>query len=71
ADAGPPLGAGGFARLARLAPDGVPVIGIGGVTAGNAASLMSAGAAGVAVIGAVWTATDPGAAARALRAALA
>jgi len=71
ADAGPPLGAGGFARLARLAPDGVPVIGIGGVTAGNAASLMSAGAAGAAVIGAVWTATDPGAAARALRAALA
>ena len=71
ADAGPPLGAGGFARLARLAPDGVPVIGIGGVTAGNAASLMSAGAAGVAVIGAVWTATDPGAAARAVRAALA
>src|SRR6266566_3026965 len=32
-DAGVPLGAEGFGRLARLAPAGTPVIGIGGVTA--------------------------------------
>src|SRR6266705_1800622 len=67
-DAGVPLGAEGFGRLARLAPAGTPVIGIGGVTAANAPALARAGAAGVAVIGAVWEASDPAAAARALRA---
>jgi len=71
ADAGAPLGAEGFGRLAQLAPVGTPVIGIGGVTPANAASLVRAGAAGVAVIGAVWEASDPTAAARALRAAIA
>jgi len=68
-DAGPPLGPDGFAGVARLAPEGVPVIGIGGIDAGNAASIARAGAAGVAVIGAVWAVSDPAAAARALRAA--
>src|SRR5439155_8280016 len=68
-DAGPPLGAEGFARLARLAPAGTPVIAIGGITAANAAALARVGAAGVAVIGAVWGASEPGDAARALRAA--
>jgi len=71
ADAGAPLGAEGFERLARLAPAGTPVIGIGGVTVANAPALARAGAAGVAVIGAVWEASDPAAAARALRAAIA
>jgi thiamine-phosphate pyrophosphorylase len=70
-DAGTPLGAEGFAALARLAPDGLPVIGIGGVTAANAASIMRAGASGVAVIGAVLSGADPEAAARGLRAAVA
>src|SRR5881296_977442 len=70
-DAGAPLGAAGFGRLARLAPAGTPVIGIGGVTAANAPALARAGAAGVAVIGAVWEASDPAAAARALRASIA
>src|SRR5207247_265429 len=60
-DAGVPLGAEGFARLARLAPAGTPVIGIGGVTAANAPALARAGAAGVAVSGAVWEASDHGA----------
>jgi thiamine-phosphate pyrophosphorylase len=69
-DAGSPLGPDGFAELARLGPDGVPVIGIGGITATNAASIMQAGAAGVAVIGAVFGADDPGQGARALRAAM-
>lgn len=70
-DAGPPLGPDGFARLARLAPAHTPVVAIGGVTAASAAVLARAGAAGLAVIGAVWNATDPAAAARALRDAFA
>lgn len=68
--AGPPLGPAGFACLARLAP-GVPVIGIGGITATNARAIVQAGAAGVAVIGAIWEASDPEAAARAIRSACA
>jgi len=69
-DAGPPLGPEGFAALARLAPD-VPVIGIGGITAANAAALAQAGAVGVAVIHAVLGAADPRAAAAAVRDAVA
>ena len=69
ADAGPPLGPDGFTALARLAPAGVPVIGIGGITAATAPLVMGAGAAGVAVIGAVLAVSDPEAAARELRAA--
>jgi thiamine-phosphate pyrophosphorylase len=67
ADAGTALGAAGFTALARLAPPATPVIGIGGITAGNAAALLRAGAAGVAVIGAVFGVPDPEQAARALR----
>ena len=76
-DAGAPLGAAGFARLARLAPPGTPVIGIGGITPDNAREIAAAGAAGIAVIGAVWGGggggeiSDAEAAARALRAAFA
>lgn len=66
-DAGTALGAAGFAALARLAPPATPVIGIGGITAANAAALLRAGAAGVAVIGAVFGDPDPEQAARALR----
>jgi thiamine-phosphate pyrophosphorylase len=64
----PPIG---LERLAEVAQAvSVPVIAIGGVTAGNAADAVRAGAAGVAVIGAVAGAADPEAAARALRRAL-
>jgi thiamine-phosphate pyrophosphorylase len=70
ADAGGALGAAGFATLARHAPEGMPVIGIGGITAGNASAIIRAGAVGVAVIGAVLGAPDPREAVRALRAAL-
>src|SRR2546430_8903920 len=38
ADAGAPLGAEGFTTLAKLAPEGCPVIGIGGITVANARS---------------------------------
>ncbi len=68
-DAGPALGPDGFGAIARLAPDGIPVIGIGGITAANARQISDAGATGVAVIGAVLSAADPESAARAVAAA--
>jgi thiamine-phosphate pyrophosphorylase len=65
---GPALGPAGLeAVAARLA---VPVIALGGVAAGNAGACLEAGAAGVAVLGAVMAAADPGAAASKLLAAL-
>jgi len=48
----------------------VPVIAIGGITAANAGGVIRAGAAGVAVIGAILDAGDPRAAAAALRVAI-
>lgn len=68
ADAGDAIGAGGFARLRAKVQ--VPCVGIGGVTADNARVVIDAGAAGVAVIGSVFGASDPEAAARALRRAI-
>ena len=62
-DAGPPLGPEGFGALAHRAPEALPVIGIGGITAANARSIIDAGAAGVAVMGAVLGARDAAAAA--------
>lgn len=38
---------------------GLPVIGIGGIDAGNAARVWVAGAAGIAVVRAVWNAAEP------------
>ena len=70
ADAGPPLGPDGFGALARIAPEGMPVIGIGGITAANARSIIDAGAAGVAVVGAVMGAARPEIAAKELRTAV-
>jgi len=70
ADAGPALGPDGFASLARLAPEGTPVVGIGGITSTNARSVIEAGATGVAVIGAVLGASSPEIAARGLHAAV-
>src|SRR2546425_422570 len=67
-EAGPRLGAGGWGRPARPPRAGTRVTGRGGVPAATAPALAGAGAAGVAVIGAVWEASDPAAAARALRA---
>jgi thiamine-phosphate pyrophosphorylase len=66
-DAGPPLSPKGFAALASLAPEGTPVIGIGGITAGNARSIIDSGAAGVAVVGAILRAANPEQAAREVR----
>ena len=44
----------------------IPVVAIGGVTAANAGACIAAGAAGVAVVSAVMSAEDPGAAVREL-----
>jgi len=67
----PPIGPEGLARIAAVlrgrAPN-VPVVGIAGIDAGNAAAVIAAGADGVAVISALSRAPDPAAAARALRA---
>ena len=45
----------------------LPMLGIGGITAGNVAQVMAAGAAGAAVISAILGAPDPEAAARELK----
>jgi len=65
-----PIGPEGFARVAavlrRRAPN-LPLAGIAGIDAHNAGAVIGAGADGVAVISALSLATDPTAAARALR----
>ena len=66
----PPIGPEGFSRIAqalrRRAPD-LPIVGIAGIDTGNAGAVIAAGADGVAVISALSLASDPAAAARALR----
>ena len=68
ADAGEAIGLATLER--RVAMAGVPVIGIGGVTGGNAAAAIETGAAGVAVVSAILGANDPETAARSLRRAV-
>ena len=55
---------------AARASTSLPLIAIGGITCANSASVVEAGADGVAVISEVMTAGDPGRAFRALAAAL-
>jgi len=64
-DAGPPIGLSALAEIARAVA--IPVVGIGGITEANAASITEAGAAGVAVISAVTRSSNPEDAARCLR----
>jgi thiamine-phosphate pyrophosphorylase len=65
-----PIGPDGLAKiiaaLRQRAPR-MPVAGIAGIDAGNAAAVIGAGADGIAVISAVSLAPDPAAAARTLR----
>jgi thiamine-phosphate pyrophosphorylase len=68
AGAGRAIGPVTFSRLARACK--LPAVAIGGLDASNAAGVMIAGAAGVAVIRAVLGTNDPEASARALRAAI-
>lgn len=65
ANAGAALGLDEFARRCALTP--LPVVGIGGITTGNAGGVLERGAAGVAVVSAVLGARDPAAAAAAIR----
>lgn len=60
----------GFAALREAARYGLPVLAQGGIHARNAAMALAAGAAGVAVTGAILADADPGAAALRLRSAL-
>ncbi len=66
----PPIGPEGLGRIVavlhRRAPK-LPLAGIAGIDADNAALVIDAGADGVAVISAISLAPDPAAAARALR----
>jgi thiamine-phosphate pyrophosphorylase len=66
---GPALGPQGLRLLVRQAR--IPVIGVGGIEPGNVADVIATGAAGIAVMGGVMRAVDPGARTRALLDALA
>jgi thiamine-phosphate pyrophosphorylase len=66
----PPIGPQGLARIIdvlKRRKGNMPVCGIAGVDATNAAEVIAAGADGVAVISALSLAPDPTAAARTLR----
>ena len=65
-----PIGPEGFARVAevlRSSAPSLPLCGIAGIDAGNAAAVIAAGADGVAVISALSLSSDPAVAARGLR----
>jgi thiamine-phosphate pyrophosphorylase len=62
---GPPLGADGLRALAAAAGP-LPVLALGGVTPATAGRWLAAGAHGLAVMGAVMAADDPGAVVRRL-----
>lgn len=64
-DTAPALGLDGLRTLRALTRR--PLVAIGGINAANAAQVMAAGADGLAVVGAICAAEDPGAAARQLR----
>lgn len=70
ADAGDAITAEGLWRLRVGMSHDLPIIGIGGITADNAADCVKAGADGVAVVSAIAGAEDPGRAARDIRGAL-
>ncbi|HEY6254622.1 MAG TPA: thiamine phosphate synthase [Xanthobacteraceae bacterium] len=61
---GPEIGRKGLAEIARAAR--VPLIAIGGINAARVAEVLAAGAIGIAVMGSVMRAADPGAAMKAL-----
>jgi thiamine-phosphate pyrophosphorylase len=67
-DAGPALGLDQFRSM--VAACNIPVVGIGGVSIESARTVIEAGAAGVAVVGAVFLDEDPRAASARLREAL-
>ena len=64
ADAGDPIGVDGLRRVVEAVS--VPVIGIGGITVARAGDIAATGAAGIAVVGSVMSASDIGAAVQSL-----
>jgi thiamine-phosphate pyrophosphorylase len=66
---GPEIGHKGLAEIARAAP--VPVLAIGGLNATRAAEVLAAGPLGIAVMGSIMRAVDPGQEVRALLAIVA
>ena len=66
---GPEIGRKGLSEIARAAP--VPVLAIGGLNATRAAEVLAAGPVGIAVMGGVMRATDPGREVRGLLSVLA
>lgn len=65
-DTAPPWGLNGL-RHVRAMTD-LPLVAIGGIHLGNAAEVLAAGADGLAVVSAICSADDPGAAARSFKA---
>ena len=63
-DAGEAIGVEGFKRLAALVQH--PAVAVGGITADRALQITVHGAAGVAVINAIFRADDPEVATRAI-----
>ena len=68
ADAGAAIGAARFGELATRCA--LPAVAIGGITSDRVTEVVAAGASGVAVISALFGASDPTQAARAIRSAL-
>lgn len=66
---GPALGASGLAAIIGGSP--VPVVAIGGIAASNLHDVMAAGVSGIATMGGVMCAADPGAQIQQMLAALA
>lgn len=66
---GPEIGRKGLGEIARAAP--VPILAIGGLNVTRAAEVLAAGPAGIAVMGGVMRAVDPGQEMRALLAIVA
>ena len=67
-DAGTAIGVEGFKRLAALVEH--PAVAVGGITADRALQITLSGAAGVAVINAIFKADDPESATRTIAAAI-
>ncbi|WP_289087485.1 thiamine phosphate synthase [uncultured Veillonella sp.] len=68
-DASPATGTAGIASVRQLDKT-IPIVGIGGITAGNAADVIRAGADGVSVISAISRADNVSCAVKALREAV-
>jgi thiamine-phosphate pyrophosphorylase len=66
---GPEIGRKGLAEIVRAAP--VPILAIGGLNATRAAEVLAVGPVGIAVMGGVMRAADPGQEVRALLAIVA